>query len=439
MIWVGTDDGNVQVTRDGGKNWTNTSGNIQGLPTNTWVYHIEPSVFDKGTAYAVFDGHTMGDMKPYAYKTTDYGQTWKNIITDQVEGFVRNIQEDYLNPDLLFLGTELGLYITMDGGKNWSKFTNNMPPVAVHFIDLQKTTNDLVMGTHGRGVIIIDDISPLREISPEILDKTVHFFDSTPTVINEQSGFSGSFGAETQFVGANATKMATIKYYLKKRHTFGKMSMEIQDSQGNKIVELSPGKSKGINIVPWNYTRKQPKVAKGKTFAFGGFTSPQVPAGTYTAVLTKGKETYRHDFELIYDPNSPLDQKDRDLKNSTTMKLYDMTQQLAYMVYQLDELQAKAKEQGMDKQQEKLQSLKESLVITTGDNYVGSAEPQLREKIASLYSKIANSYDKPSASDLDNIDLLEKRFNEAQATFEKLKKKFKDVELQDFDSFLESK
>lgn len=439
VIWVGTDDGNVQVTRDGGKNWTNTSGNIQGLPTNTWVYHIEPSVFDKGTAYAVFDGHTMGDMKPYAYKTTDYGQTWKNIITDQVEGFVRNIQEDYLNPDLLFLGTELGLYITMDGGKNWSKFTNNMPPVAVHFIDLQKTTNDLVMGTHGRGVIIIDDISPLREISPEILDKTVHFFDSTPTVINEQSGFSGSFGAETQFVGANATKMATIKYYLKKRHTFGKMSMEIQDSQGNKIVELSPGKSKGINIVPWNYTRKQPKVAKGKTFAFGGFTSPQVPAGTYTAVLTKGKETYRHDFELIYDPNSPLDQKDRDLKNSTTMKLYDMTQQLAYMVYQLDELQAKAKEQGMDKQQEKLQSLKESLVITTGDNYVGSAEPQLREKIASLYSKIANSYDKPSASDLDNIDLLEKRFNEAQATFEKLKKKFKDVELQDFDSFLESK
>ena len=164
IVWVGTDDGNIQVTTDGGKTWTNTIFNVVGVPENTWVYHIEASSHDSKTAYAVFDGHTTGDMTPYAYKTTDLGKTWKNIIPSKdVYGFVRNIQEDYADPNLLFLGTEFGLYITINGGDNWAKFTKNMPSVAVHFIDLHKETNDLVMGTHGRGVIIIDDISPLRE------------------------------------------------------------------------------------------------------------------------------------------------------------------------------------------------------------------------------------------------------------------------------------
>jgi len=437
VIWVGTDDGNVQVTQDGGKTWTNTVGNIPNLPKNTWCYHIEASVFDKGTAYAVFDGHTMNDMKPYAFKTTDFGKTWTNIISDDIVGFARNIQEDYVNPDLLYLGTEVGLYITMDGGKNWKKFTNNMPSVAVHFIDLHKRTNDLVMGTHGRGVIIIDDISPLRSINTEVLGKTLHFFETPDTEISETGSFGGNFGAETQFVGRSKTKDVQIKYYLKKRHTFGKMALEIQDMDGNTITELGPGKSKGINIVNWNYTRKTPKVAKGKTFSFGGFTSPQVPAGTYKAVITKGKETFEHTFNLVYDKNSPLSEKDRELKNATTMQLYDMTQELAYLVYELDEILANAEAKGDKKTVEKLNSLKETLVITTGDNYVGAAEPQLRERMADLYSKVASSYDKPSSAELNNLNVIVSRFNKAKADFAKIKEKYlKKQELQ-FKSFEE--
>jgi len=441
VIWVGTDDGNVQVTKDGGKSWTNTVSNIQGLPKNTWCYHIEASVFDKGTAYAVFDGHTMNDMAPYAYKTTDFGQTWTNIISDEVEGFVRNIQEDYVNPDLLFLGTEFGLYITMNGGKNWSKFTNNMPAVAVHFIDLHKGTNDLVLGTHGRGVIIIDDISPLREINEDVMAKTLHFFKTSPTEMNEKSSFSGNFGAETQFVGGNKTKDAQIKYFLSKRHTFGKMTMEIQDMEGKTIMELGPGKSKGINIVNWGYMLKQPKVAKGKTFSFGGFTSPKVPAGTYKAVITKGKETFEQPFELLYDKDSPLTAEDREMKNKVTMQLYDMTQELAYLVYEVDEMIKKAEADKNSKTVAKLTTLKESLVITTGDNYVGTAEPQLREKIADLYSKVATSYDKPSAADMDNLNLLTERFNRAKDDLAKISKKIKDLDsmqLMDFETFLEA-
>ncbi len=436
IIWAGTDDGNVQITQDGGKNWTNTSMNITGLPKNTWCYHIEASVFDKGTAYAVFDGHTMNDMKPYAFKTTDFGKTWTNIITDDVVGFVRNIQEDYVNPDLLFLGTEFGLYITINGGKNWNKFTNNMPAAAVHFIDLQKQTNDLVMGTHGRGVIIIDDISPLREINQEVLQKKVHFFNTKPTIIFEEGSFAGNFGTETQFVGPNPTRAAQIKYYLKKRHTFGKMTMEIQDMDGNTITELGPGKAKGINIVKWNYRIKQPKVAKGKTFSYGGFTSPKVEAGIYKVVLKKGKETYEHNVEVIYDPKSNLTANDRVLKHKTTMKMYDMTQDLAYMVYELDAILEKSVKK---KTIEALTKLKESLVITTGDNYVGSAKPQLREKMADLYSKIAGSYDKPSNAELENLSIIEDRFSKSKKDYAKIKKKVKflnELDLKSFEEFV---
>ena len=436
VIWAGTDDGNVQVTQDGGATWTNTSMNITGLPKNTWCYHIEASVFNKGTAYAVFDGHTMNDMNPYAYKTTDFGKTWTNIITDEVTGFVRNIQEDYVNPDLLFLGTEFGLYITIDGGKHWNKFTNNMPAVAVHFIDLQKRTNDLVMGTHGRGVIIIDDISPLREINQEVLQEKVHFFNTKPTVIYEESNFSGSFGGETQFVGPNPSRAAQVKYYLKKRHTFGKMTLEVQDMNGNVMTKLGPGKSKGINIVNWNYSIKQPKVAKGKTFSFGGFMAPKVEAGTYKVVLKKGKDTYEQNIEVIYDPKSRLSVEERASKHKTTMKMYDMSQELAYMVYELDAILEKAQKK---KTISALTKLKESLVITTGDNYVGSSEPQLREKMADMFSKLARSYDKPSQAELESLSIIEERFINAKKDYAKIKKKIKfleELKLKTFEEFV---
>lgn len=442
VIWVGTDDGNVQITQDGGRTWTNTTPNIPGLPENTWCYHIETSVFNKGTAYAVFDGHTQNDVKPYAYKTMDFGKTWSNIITDDVEGFARNIQEDYVNPDLLFLGTEFGLFITIDGGKNWKKFTNNMPAVAVHFIDLQKTTNDLVMGTHGRGVIIIDDISPLREVNSELLNKNIHFFDTPVATINEKSSFSSGFGNETEFIGASKPSSMQLKYFLKKRHTFGKMTLEIHDTNGNLISEVTPGKSKGINIVNWNFSRKIPKIAKGKTFTFGGFTAPKVAAGNYVAVLKKGKDIYEHPFELVYDKDSPLSKEDRDLKNSTTLQLYDMTQDLAYLVYEIDEIISSAEENDDKKMVSKLNDLKNQLVITTGDNYVGSAEPQLREKMTTLYSKVAASYDKPTKSELENLALISSKFEESKVTFSKLKTKYlkkQTVDLKTFEEFLKAK
>ena len=425
IIWVGTDDGNVQVTQDGGKTWSNTVANIPGLPANTWCYHIELSTLERGTAYAVFDGHTANDKTPYAYKTSDFGKTWKSIITGGVEGVVRNIQVDYENPNLLFLGTELGLYITTDGGTQWYKFTNNVPAVAIHFIALQKQTNDLVLGTHGRGVIIIDDISPLRELSADNMQKKLHFFNAKPTVINEEASFSGSFGAETQFVGYNETTAAQIKYHLKKRHTFGKMSMVILNVKGDTISELGPGKTKGINIVNWNYTMKQPKVAKGKTFSFGGFTTPTLPAGKYTVRITKGKDVFEHPLVLVYDPKSIISVNDRNSKREAVMDMYNMIESLAYDVYCVDAYLTYAKDKKSKKLISKLDALKETMVITSGDNYVGASEPQLREKMTDLFQRVESNPGAPSSNELESWLQIKKRYNSAKGALSKIEKKYK--------------
>ena len=425
VIWVGTDDGNVQVTQDGGKTWTNTVENIPGLPVNTWCYHIELSTLEKGTAYAVFDGHTANDKTPYAYKTDDFGKTWKNIITGGVEGVVRNIQVDYENPDLLFLGTELGLFITMDGGAQWYKYTNNMPAVAVHFIALQKQTNDLVLGTHGRGVIIIDDVSPLRELTAENMQKKLHFFNAKPTIIDEEASFSGSFGTETQFVGYNETTAAQIKYHLKKRHTFGKMSMLILDAKGDTISELGPGKTKGINIVNWNYNMKQPKVAKGKTFSFGGFTTPTLPAGEYTVRITKGKDVFEHPVVLAYNPKSIISTSERKSKQEAVMMMYNMIESLAYDVYCVDAYLSYANDNKSKKLTSKLDALKQTMVITSGDNYVGSSEPQLREKMTNLFQRIENNPGAPTPNELENLSQIKKRYTETKTMLSSLEKKYK--------------
>ncbi len=431
VIWAGTDDGNIQVTQDGGKTWTNVVANIAGLPKNTWCYHIEASVFGAGIAYAVFEGHTKNDYNAYTYKTTDFGKTWKSIITADVDGFVKNIQEDFVNENLLFLGTEKGLYITIDGGANWSHFTNKMPNVAIYYMEMNKKTNDLVMATHGRGIIILDDVSPLRQINQENLNKDLHFFEMKPAVIEEQSNFGGT-ATELEFVGDNPAANAQIIYYLKKRHTLGKMDMEIQDENGKKIVSVIAGKQKGINIVNWYYAMKNPKTAVGKTNDFSGFTAPRVQEGTYKAVITKGKETYTHNFKVVNDPKSAISAADRLKQKETTRTLFNMCEELAYTVYEIDETLKTVdllieKNKGFAKDGAKIKTayntLKEKLVVTTGDNYVGSAEKQLREKLGELYSNVAGNFTAPSASQKENFELIKQRFDGSIAEFKTLKAK----------------
>src|SRR5262245_55421282 len=185
LIWAGTDDGNLQITRDEAKTWNNVVANVQGLPPNSWVNWLQASNFDAGTAYAAFDRHTFGDFAPYVYKTTDYGQTWTPLVTPNdsktVHGYAHVIKEDAVKSDLLFLGTEFGLWVSIDGGKNWAQFKgNHFPAVAVRDLAIQSRDNDLVLATHGRGIWIIDDITPWRALTPEILSQEVAFVSARP-------------------------------------------------------------------------------------------------------------------------------------------------------------------------------------------------------------------------------------------------------------------
>ncbi len=430
IIWVGTDDGNLQVTADGGTTWTNVAANVPGLPKNTWVSFIEPGHFDANTAYVTFDGHRTGDMNTYAYKTTDLGKTWISITKNNIEGHAFSVREDLVNPDLLFLGTEFGLWISVDGGANWERFTNNMPRVAVHDMVIHPRDHALVMATHGRGVIILDDITPLRQFSKEIAGKPLHFFITQPTTLRDPGAGGGWFGGSGNFVGPNPSSSAQIVYYMSKRHTFGKMYVEVW-KDGKLLKTLPAGKSAGINIVEMPTAMEKPKAAptNNRMALFGTLFGPNLPAGTYDVKIIKGKDEYTTTFTLQNDPKAPYSTADRALQREYTMKLYDMTEQLAYIydVYNSIEKQAKAigevKSKKLKKSLEQLTSTietrRKSLVALEGDGYVNEGE-ELAERISDTYRQISSYPGRPSQSQIDRTDLLAKDLAEAQRQFDGL-------------------
>jgi photosystem II stability/assembly factor-like uncharacterized protein/Skp family chaperone for outer membrane proteins len=423
VIWVGTDDGNVQVTKDGGKTWENLTKNITGLPANTWCYHIEASVHGKEIAYAVFDGHTKNDYTAYVFKTVDFGKTWQSIATSEITSFARNIQEDYSNKNLLYLGAENGLYITLNGGKNWSAFTNNFPKVAVHYLELHPTKHSLVAATHGRGVIILDDVRPLRNINEGLLTRNLSFFETDPFTLPEKSNFGGT-ALGNQFVGENPSSNAKISYLLTKRHTFGKMTGEITTLDGALVSKIEVGKNKGINTIEWGFNANAPKVAKGKGFSVA--PPPYVKAGNYLVKITKGNETFEKQIEVIYDSTSSITSSERAQQQQTTREIFDMIQDLAYLVYQIDQWDAIATEyktkhtkadKNLDALRMDLTAMRNTLVVTTGDNYVGAAEDELREKLNEIFANVSSYFGAPSTSELANIKALSNELNNAKKQF----------------------
>src|SRR5258705_8470200 len=277
VIWVGTDDGNLQVTRDGGKTWTNVAPNITGLPKNAWVSSVEPGHFADGTIYATFDVHTFGDMRPYAYKSTDFGATWTPLVAPDspVRGYAHVIKEDPVNPNLLFLGTELGLWVSVDGGKQWAHYKGgDLPAVAVRDLAIHPRDHDLVIATHGRGIWIVDDISPLRALTPEVLASPVAFLADRPTAQRLQSGGGWSNG-DAVYVGPNPPSDAVITYYQRRRHIFGDMKLEVYDASGKLVSTLPTSKRRGLSRVTWSMRLSAPRVPPAASAAFGAAFGPR--------------------------------------------------------------------------------------------------------------------------------------------------------------------
>lgn len=218
VVWVGTDDGRVHVTRDGGASWTSLEGNIKGVPANTWVPEITASKHDAATAFIVFDDHRRSNWTPYVYRTSDYGRTWTSLATKEIQGYALSIEQDPVDPDLLFLGTEFGLWVSVDAGKSWMKWKHGFPTVSVMGLAIQPREHDLVIGTHGRSAYVLDDIRPLRTISRETLARPLHFFEvpdaqAFTTRQKEGSRFvgDGEFRGENQPYGALLTFSLNFK------------------------------------------------------------------------------------------------------------------------------------------------------------------------------------------------------------------------------------
>ncbi|MGB8953551.1 MAG: hypothetical protein WCC06_12910 [Candidatus Aminicenantales bacterium] len=305
LLWAGTDDGNVWVTKDGGKNWTKLNDRITENP-GYWVSRVTASSHDPGTAYVAYAGYRNDDFRPFLYRTTDYGETWTSIAGNLPEGPVNVIRQDHGNPNLLFTGTEFGVFVSIDGGQNWTKMKNNMPTQPVHDLVIHPRENDLVVATHGRG-LFITDITPLQELTPQVLAREVYLFRIEPKIRWEETKRMAS--SSSNFNGESEPAGLVINYFLKNKP---KGEVKAAVYKGTLLInELKGTADSGIHSVLWDMTKcrertpeekKQYAEMQRRFAAFGGFRGRRMdpnyifspaPCGEYRIVLTvDGREFF---------------------------------------------------------------------------------------------------------------------------------------------------
>jgi photosystem II stability/assembly factor-like uncharacterized protein len=286
VLWAGTDDGNVQTTRDGGKTWTNVVGNIPGVPQGLWISRLQASNFDSMRAYVAIDGHRSDDFHPYLFATDDGGKTWRPIASDLPSNHpIKGFREDPVNPSLLFAGTEFGIFMSRDRGEHWTSIKENLPTVSVDDIEIQPREHDLIIGTHGRSIYVLDDISPLEQLNPEKMTAAVLLFDPRPATEFYNQPIGGLWGAH-MFKARNPQFGAVINYYLSGNPT-DDVTITIEDAKGRSIRRLDAPNRAGLNRVTWDL-RGEPRDVISESR--GGDDQPQlVPAGDYTIKLKYGE------------------------------------------------------------------------------------------------------------------------------------------------------
>ncbi len=397
IVWTGTDDGNIQLTTDGGKIWTKLNNNIQGLPPLAFISHIDADNFNKNAAWITVDAHQNGDMNPYIFFTDDLGKTWIPLATKDIVSYCHAIKQDPVNPDLIYLGTEMGLYISIDHGKTWVKFKNKVPETGIYDMTFQRRENDLVLATHGRGIIIIDDLTPLQSITQSVLDKDFAFLPVRPYYFPSGAGIQ-DFQGDAEFTGPNPSNAATICYYLKKRHVFGEMYIDVYDADGKFLKKLPAGNRKGINMVSVATSMDPPKVPKSPNILGEAAFGPDYFAGTYTLKLIKGADTYTTNLVLNENPELKHSAEERKLQRETLMKAYNMLEELAGIDQRIlethDALKAKSsglKGSALKKVQaliDNCDKMHEQISATQSGEGGITGQVRLRENIAEIYSAV---------------------------------------------------
>ena len=430
-IWVGTDDGNLQLTRDAGKSWTNVVANVPGLPKASWVSWVEASRFDAATAFATLDRHTFGDMDPHAFKTTDYGKTWTSIVApgSGVRGFAHVIKEDAVSPNLLFLGTEFGLWISPDGGKQWAQYKgNDFPNVPVRDLVVQPRESDLVIATHGRGIWIIDDITPLRNLAPDVLAQEVAFLPGRPT--QERLNASGGWAeGNATFTGPNPPDAALITYYQKKRHIFGKMKIEVFDANGKFIDTLPANSRRGLSRVQWSMRMKAPLVPPAATAAGEAVVGPRVMPGIYTIKMTRGDQVFTTKINVELDPRATYTAADHQAHLDAEQRLYVLLRDMSFQVDRIDGVRngfaarvpRLPASDPLRAQLAKLAGQADEIrkkIVATKEGGAVTGEIRIREKTTEVYGDILGYDGRPTDYQLSRIDTERHELDDVAAEFD---------------------
>ncbi|SVA86546.1 uncharacterized protein METZ01_LOCUS139400, partial [marine metagenome] len=319
VIWAGTDDGNVQLTRSGGGQWENLTGRMDAVPAGAWVAHIEPSKFNAGAAFAVFDDHRRGNREAYVYRTDDYGRRWRRIADeDDIEGFVHIVRQDPIAEGLLFAGTEFGLYMSLNGGEDWVKWTNGIPAVPVYDLLVHHRDHDLVVATHGRALYVIDDIRPLRELTlnPWAAESGLYLSEPPPAYLHHIAQSDGyHFPADAMFHGSTKTPGALLSYWVSAEQE-DSVTIQVLDFDDKVVRSFQGSAHLGLNRVSWDLREDLPEILQEVSPEAGGL-GPGLPRGAevlpgrYTVRLRGGGYLSDRTLEVHPDPRVEIPMIDR--------------------------------------------------------------------------------------------------------------------------------
>ncbi len=474
LLWVGTDDGNLQISRDGGESWKNLIANIPGVPQFSPVSHIEPSRTDAGTAYASFDRHMFDDLRPHLFKTTNYGETWQRLPTAGIPetAWIWIVREDPQNSDLLWAGTELGLYASYDRGKTWRRHhLRNLPTVAVHDILIQPRENDLILGTHGRALWIFDDATPLQQWDENIVSQAAHLFP-VRRALRFPTRFTRYGLGDKSHKAPNPPAGALITYYLSEkldapedadpeassetRDTTGeiesesaepaekpeRLKIEIVDSSGEVIRTLDAeklGKEKGLNRVSWDLSmdpafQRQPPDPAFIEFR-GGPRGPMVLPGTYSVRLTFDDNTYEQQVEVGIDPTVEVSEAALEAQFQVASELIAMQSTLNRGLRGMDVVadQLEARQETAQRLEIELApelkaewkahvnaatELMDALARTEGKPF-WSQGPRLSEQIDNLFGNVDSQFAAPTAAQLQLFEELREEYKEMVGELER--------------------
>ncbi|MDW3651053.1 MAG: hypothetical protein R8P61_28510 [Bacteroidia bacterium] len=311
VIWAGSDDGNVQISRDGGKNWTNVVGNIRELAQGSWVAQIKASTHREGEAFVVFDDHRRNNWSPYLFKTSNYGKSWKRMTNiGDVWGYTLSVAQDPDEENLIFLGTEFGLYVSINGGESWTKWKSDFPTTSAMDMVIHPREHDLVVGTFGRSVWILDDIRPLREMASmgkKMADTELHMF-SPPDAYQAALGFPSFFsGSNDVFAGQNRAPGAMLSFWSKTASAKDSTFITIKDAQGEVVRELKTTTMPGVNRLAWDM-KKEAARFPGPPDPFASFFSSgtEILPGDYLVEVKIGENVTSQNLKVLSDPHMSI-------------------------------------------------------------------------------------------------------------------------------------